>query len=125
MKTRVLDKLDIIKVINKNPADCGTVTDCQDCPMWDIYCGEVNSGDDDHAIKVLTGLILELLGYEKKVVIHVEGGIVQSVFSDIPDLDIEVLDTDESDFISAAELDGVDEIRRRLQKVRETTPAVY
>lgn len=125
MKTRVLDKLDIIKEINKNPADCGAVTDCQDCPMWSIYCGEVNSGDDDHTLKVLTGLILELLGHKKKVVIHVEGGIVQSVFSDIPDLDIEILDTDESDFNSTAELDEVDEAKSRLHEVRKRIPAIY
>jgi len=125
MKARVLDKLDIIKAINENPVDCCAVTDCQDCPMWSIYCCEVNSGDDDHTIKVLTGLILDLAGYKKKVIIHVDGGIVQSIFSDIPDLDIEVLDTDESDFISADELDEVDEIRRRLQKVKESTPVVY
>ncbi len=61
----------------------------------------------------------------KQVVIIVEGGIVQTVFSDAENLDIEVIDLDEPDFATSDELKEFDALQNRVNKIKKSLPAIY
>ena len=60
-----------------------------------------------------------------KIVIHVEGGIVQAVFSDAENLDIEVIDLDEPDFATDDELKEFTSLQCRFNEIKKSLPAIY
>jgi len=59
-----------------------------------------------------------------KVIIKVEGGIVQEVYSDT-DLDIEVFDIDDPDFATEEDLRELEENCERLAQYREKLNVIY
>jgi len=60
-----------------------------------------------------------------KVAIHVEGGIIQSVFSDTESLAIEVFDLDEPDLLTESEFEEFKTLQNDFEKIRKKLMAVY
>ena len=91
------------------------------CCFWDETCGCTKKDDADNG-RELCSVGEEL--YEYKIFVIVDGGMVSGVYSDKPDIAVEILDFD------CARQDGenenaLDEMRNRVENIEAKYHMLY